>query len=200
MILRTMSKKMKINPADIADQLRGVNLYLIGMMGSGKTSTAAALAQLLDYRFFDTDALIEQVSGQSIRQIFALQGESEFRRLETQVLAELSPYAKLAIATGGGIVINPLNWSYLHHGLVIGLQVPLAELAQRLQQDQSRPLLQGKNPQQQLQSLWEQRQRFYAQADIQVPVAAQEDCQQVAEKILAAIARTLAAQIHPPQP
>lgn len=191
---------MEINPADIAKQLRGVNLYLIGMMGAGKTSTAKALSQLLGYRFFDTDALIEQVAGQSVSQIFATQGETAFRHLETQVLAELSPYTRLAIATGGGIVLNPLNWSYLHHGVVIWLHVPLTQLEQRLQQDQSRPLLQGNDRPQQLQRLWEQRQPIYAQADIEVTVASPENYQQVAEKVLAAIASKLSCQRYPTPP
>ncbi len=72
--------------------LKGVNLYLIGMMGVGKTTVGRLLAKQLNYRFFDTDALIEQLAGQPITQIFAEAGELEFRRLESQVLAELSAY------------------------------------------------------------------------------------------------------------
>jgi shikimate kinase len=181
-----------MNP--LAEQLKGVNLYLIGMMGAGKTSTGQLLAQSLGYRFFDTDALIEQIAGQSISQIFAEVGEAEFRGWETQVLAELSAYRNLAIATGGGIVVNPINWSYLHHGLVIWLDVPLQELTQRLERDQNRPLLQVTNRQQQLSHFLDQRQNLYAQADIQVAVTGDQTSLQVAESVLAAIAQTLKSQ------
>jgi shikimate kinase len=181
-----------MNP--LAEQLKGVNLYLIGMMGAGKTSTGQLLAQSLGYRFFDTDALIEQIAGQSISQIFAEVGETEFRGWETQVLAELSAYKNLAIATGGGIVVNPINWSYLHHGLVIWLDVPIQQLTQRLERDQNRPLLQVANRQQQLVHLLDQRQKLYAQADIKVAVTGHQTSPQVAEGVLEAIAQTLKSQ------
>ncbi len=184
----------------LAAQLKGVNLYLVGMMGAGKTSTGKLLAQSLGYRFFDTDALIEHIAGQSISQIFAEVGEAAFRHWETQVLAELSAYKNLAIATGGGIVINPMNWSYLHHGLVIWLDAPIQLLAQRLEQAQNRPLLQVANRQQQLMHLFDQRQKLYAQADIRVTITAEQTSSQVAESVLEAIAHTLKSQQLPNPP
>jgi shikimate kinase len=184
----------------LAEHLKGVNLYLIGMMGAGKTSTGKLLAQSLGYRFFDTDAVIEKIAGQSVSQIFTEVGEAEFRRWETQVLSELSAYTNLAIATGGGIVINPMNWSYLHHGLVIWLNVPVHLLTQRLDQTRNRPLLQVANRQQQIIDLFEQRQKLYAQADIKVTVTANQNSSQVAERVLEAIADTLKSQqrLSPP--
>ncbi|MBW4550424.1 MAG: shikimate kinase [Aphanocapsa sp. GSE-SYN-MK-11-07L] len=184
----------------LTEELKGVNLYLIGMMGAGKTSTGKLLAQSLGYRFFDTDALIEQVAGQSINEMFAEMGESEFRRWETQVLAELSAYKNLAIATGGGIVVNPMNWSYLHHGLVIWLDAPIQLLTQRLEQAQNRPLLQVVDRQQQLTHLFDQRQKLYAQADIKVTITADQTRSQAAESILEAIADTLKSQQLPSPP
>lgn len=83
--------------------LKDVSLYLVGMMGSGKSTVGQVLAQRLDYRFFDTDTLIERATGQSIPAIFATAGEVAFRQLESQVLAELSPYKRLAIATGAAL-------------------------------------------------------------------------------------------------
>jgi shikimate kinase len=94
------------------ERLQGINIYLIGMMGAGKSSTGIQLAERLGYRFFDTDAVIEAAAGQTIPAIFEHQGEDAFRELETQVLAELSAYQRLVIATGGGIVTRPMNWSY----------------------------------------------------------------------------------------
>ena len=89
--------------------LQGVNVFLIGMMGSGKTTVGQKLAQRLNYRFFDSDVLIERVTQQSINDIFATQGEETFREFETQVLSELAACTKSVIATGGGMVLKPIN-------------------------------------------------------------------------------------------
>jgi shikimate kinase len=164
--------------------LKGLNLYLIGMMGAGKTSVGRLLAQHLNYRFFDTDALIEQVARQSINEIFANSGEDAFRQLESQVLGEISAYTKLTIATGGGIVLRRENWSYLHHGLIVWLDVPVEVLIARLAEDTTRPLLQNADPKGELERLLEQRQRLYAQADIQITVEAGETPEQVARRAI----------------
>jgi len=79
----------------LTDRLNGINLYLIGMMGAGKSSTGAVLAQALGYQFFDTDAVVEAAAGQTVAKIFDRQGEAAFRQMETNVLAELSTYRRL---------------------------------------------------------------------------------------------------------
>ena len=150
------------------DLLKGVNLYLVGMMGAGKTTVARWLAHELGYRFFDTDDLISQVANQSIAEIFTRDGEEAFRLLESQVLGELSAYKNLSVATGGGIVLRQMNWSYLHHGIVVWLDVSVEELCDRLRDDNSRPLLREGDPRTILQNILNQRQRFYAQADVRV--------------------------------
>ena len=122
--------------------LKGVNLYLIGMMGVGKTTVGKLLAENIGYRFIDTDELITKVAGKSINEIFAQNGETEFRQLESNVLAQVCSYTKLIIATGGGIVTQQYNWSYLHHGLIIWLDAPIGIILQRLAEDNTRPLLQ----------------------------------------------------------
>ena len=151
--------------------LKGVNVYLVGMMGAGKTTVGYLLAQQLGYRFLDTDSLISQAAGKSINQIFADDGEEAFRDLETKVLAEISTYKKLTIATGGGIILKKFNWSYLHHGIVVWLDVPVEELYSRLQDDLTRPLLQDSDPLGKLDSLLERRRPLYANADVHVNVA-----------------------------
>lgn len=150
--------------------LKGISIYLIGMMGSGKTTVGKVMAQKLGYRFFDTDVLIEQVAAKSINEIFATVGEASFRELESKVLAELSAYLKSAIATGGGIVLRPENWSYLHHGLIVWLDAPLEVLIKRLAADNTRPLLQVTNYEEKLKLLLEQRRHLYAQADLQIKI------------------------------
>jgi len=171
----------------VNDLLRGLNLYLIGMMGSGKTTVGQALAQQLGYQFFDTDAVVEQVTGQTIAQIFAELGEAGFRDLESRVLSELSAYTRLAIATGGGVVTRRENWGYLRHGVIVWLDVPLEQLQARLQTDTTRPLLQGKDGLTQLQTLLDQRRSLYAQADVQVQVQPNEPPAQLASRILTQI-------------
>ncbi|KAM3101213.1 shikimate kinase [Phormidesmis sp. 146-12] len=176
--------------------LKGVNLYLIGMMGVGKTTIGRLLADQLDYQFFDVDAIIEQASGQSISQIFAESGEAAFRQLETNVLAELAPYTRLAIATGGGIVLKPENWGYLRHGVIVWLDLPLDELYNRLQHDRSRPLLQSSETlKPRLNTLTAQRQSLYAQADVKITAQANESPTEVSRRVMEAIAQACQQKI-----
>lgn len=175
-----------------------VNLYLIGMMGAGKSTLGKLLAQELGYRFLDTDAVIEAVAGQPVTEIFATSGEAAFRALETQVLGQAAAYQQMAIATGGGIILQRQNWSYLRHGIVIWLDVPLDQLHTRLQGDSTRPILQSVDLQQKLQTLLEQRQHLYAQADVRVVVGAEESPQQLAIRVLEEIQKSLKPEVRPP--
>ncbi|MDX2245015.1 MAG: shikimate kinase [Leptolyngbyaceae cyanobacterium bins.302] len=182
----------------MSEWLQGLNLYLIGMMGSGKTTVGQVVAQQLGYQFFDTDAVIEQAAGQPITQLFAELGEAGFRALESQVLAELSAYTRLAIATGGGIVTRRENWSYLRHGVIVWLDVPLEQLQTRLQADTTRPLLQQGELTQRLQTLLEQRRSLYAQADVRVEFVPEESLDQLANRILQHIRQIIKPQTSPP--
>jgi shikimate kinase len=168
------------------------------MMGAGKSTIGQLLAQSLGYRFFDTDTLIERVAGQSISQIFASTGEAEFRQLETQVLAELSAYTRSVIATGGGIVSRQQNWSYLRHGIVIWLNVPLDVLYNRIKKDTTRPLLQTTDPLAKLQLLLQERRSLYAQADVEISISATDSAQQVAERMLEEIPKLLKPETPEP--
>jgi shikimate kinase len=186
----------KLDAGTVGQQLRGINLYFVGMMGAGKSTVGQLVAQALGYQFFDTDSVIEQVSGQSVSQIFASMGESEFRQLETQVLAELSAYTRLAIATGGGIVSRPPNWSYLRHGLIIWLNVPVELIYSRLKKDTTRPLLQTADPLAKLQLLMQERRDLYAQADLEIGVSQGDTADRVAQRVLAAIPTVLKPKIE----
>ena len=178
----------------VKEQLQGVNLFLIGMMGSGKSTVGPLLAEQLGYRFFDSDVLIERVADQAIADIFAEQGEEAFRDLETEVLGDLAAQTRSVIATGGGIVLRRQNWSYLHHGIVIWLDGSVELLESRLQEDEGRPLLQGENLAERLQSLLEQRQYLYAQADLRFPLSPDQDPPAIAKEILAKIPSMLKPQ------
>ncbi|MEN9203924.1 MAG: shikimate kinase [Thermostichus sp. DG_1_6_bins_120] len=176
-----------IHPEE-AERLRGVNLYLVGMMASGKSTLGAELASQLGWQFFDTDTLVEQVAGCSVAELFAKEGEAYFRDLETQVLAQLSSYTRLVIATGGGVVLRPQNWGYLHHGLTIWLDVAPTLIWQRLLRDPGqRPLLQTEDPQAALHTLMQQRQPFYRQADVRVPISSEISPPQLAQQVWQAI-------------
>ena len=173
------------------DLLEGVNVFLIGMMGSGKTTVGHLLASQLGYRFCDSDVVIEQVAGKTINEIFAESGEAAFRQIESQVLSELSSYTKLVIATGGGVVIKPINWSYLHHGLIVWLDASVEVLIERLKEDTTRPLLKQADPAQTLHQILEQRRGLYAEADLHIRIDAKETPEQIASKIVTQIPTVL---------
>ncbi|WP_233258606.1 shikimate kinase [[Phormidium] sp. ETS-05] len=171
--------------------IQGINLYLVGIMGAGKSTVGRILARELGYRFFDTDNLIAQIAGKSITEIFAEAGEDGFRELETKVLSQLCAYKNLVVATGGGMVLRRENWSYLHHGIVVWLDVPLDVLQTRLQGDATRPLLQDPDPWGKLRSLLDQRLHLYAQADVKIKVTAEATPQHLAQEVLMAIPQVL---------
>jgi shikimate kinase/protein tyrosine phosphatase (PTP) superfamily phosphohydrolase (DUF442 family) len=171
--------------------LQNLNVYLIGMMGCGKSTTGKLLAQKLGYRFFDTDDLITQSTGLTVSQIFAEAGEAEFRKVETQVLSQLSAYTRLVVATGGGIVLERMNWSHMQQGLVIWLEVEPETLLNRLKEDTARPLLQNADPQQTLRILLAQRNHLYAQADIKVHVEEQDLPEAIVSAIVSEIPHVL---------
>ena len=168
----------------IKQRLAGRSLYLIGMMGSGKSSTGRPLAQRLGYGFVDADAVIEQVAGCTIPEIFQRDGEQGFRSIETQVLSAISQRHSLVVATGGGMVIRSENWGMLHQGIVIWLDVEREQLLARLQADQTeRPLLQQPDPAATIDALFNERRPLYAEADLTV-VIQNETPEQVADGIL----------------
>ena len=168
----------------LRERLQGLNIYLVGMMASGKSTVGPLLANALGYRFLDADAVIREVAGCTIPEIFDRDGEAGFRSLERQVLQQLSQWHSLVVATGGGIVTVPANWGELRQGVVIWLDVAEDELLRRLQADPGgRPLLAGDDPAARLHALLEQRQPLYGQADLRVS-AQGEDASGISERIL----------------
>ncbi len=175
----------------LKQRLAGRSLYLVGMMGSGKTSTGRPLAERLGYGFVDADAVIEQAAGCSIPEIFDRDGEAGFRSLESQVLSAISQRHSLVVATGGGVVTQPENWGMLHSGIVIWLDVVPDQLLQRLNADSTvRPLLQTSDPKAALNALLNERRPLYAEADLTV-VISDETPEAVADGILQLVPRLL---------
>ncbi len=155
----------------LRQRLGGRSLFLVGMMGCGKTSTGRPLAERLGYGFVDADAVIEQVAGCTISEIFERDGEEEFRTLETQVMRSISERHSLVVATGGGVVTRTENWGMMHQGIVIWLDVERRQLLQRLQNDATqRPLLMTEDPAETLDEILTQRRPLYDEADLTVVI------------------------------
>jgi shikimate kinase len=172
--------------------LQGLNIYLIGMMGCGKSTIGPLLAAKLGYGFLDTDTTIEKLGSQSISELFTAIGEPEFRKVETQVLAEVSAHVRLVVATGGGIAIARENWNHLHQGLVIWLDPAVDLLVERLQHDTSRPILAtNEDLQTKLERILAERRHRYAEADIHLPFATQLAPEEIVDRILTAIPTVL---------
>jgi shikimate kinase len=140
------------------------SLFLVGMMGSGKSTIGRLLARACDWPFIDCDHEIEARSGVPIATIFEVEGEDGFRRRETAMLDELTQRAGIVLATGGGAVLRELNRRHLRErGLVIYLQASIDEILRRTQRDVSRPLLQAANRRERLEQLVAERAPLYAQ-------------------------------------
>ncbi len=138
-----------------------MNIILYGPPGAGKSTVGKELAALLGRDFADSDPLIEKHAGRSIPKIFSHLGEAEFRRIESEVCAELAGRTNTVIAVGGGAMLNPGNRAALEHsGLVICLRAEMDELLARTA-DAARPLLAGDNVPAQLAALLKARRRLY---------------------------------------
>lgn len=135
------------------------------------------------YTFLDTDEIIEKAAGVSIPEIFQSEGEEGFREIERQILDCVHPYVRCAISTGGGIVCRTENWSKLHTGLVVWLDVEPEVIYERIA-GTDRPLLQTADPLQTLKDLLEERKDKYAQADVRVSVRENMDETAVADAVI----------------
>lgn len=138
------------------------NVYLVGLMGAGKTTIGRTLAKRLNLDFVDSDREIEARTGVSIPTVFEIEGESGFRKREAQVIADLSQQSNQVVATGGGVVLSPENRSNMRaSGFVVYLNVPPHTLWERTRRDRNRPLLQVADPLLRLKELYAQRDPFY---------------------------------------
>jgi shikimate kinase len=138
------------------------NLFLVGMMGAGKTTVGRQLAKRLGKTFVDADKEIETRTGVRVAVIFDIEGEAGFRRREAEVLEQLTALGDIVLATGGGAVLDPRNREQLKsRGFVIYLHAQPQDLWQRTRNDKSRPLLQGSDPRGRLEALYAERDPLY---------------------------------------
>ncbi len=138
------------------------SIYLVGMMGAGKTTIGRALARKLGWQFVDLDHELESRCGVRVSIIFDIEGEQGFRLRESALLDEYTRQPGIVLATGGGAVLAAENRQHLHErGVVVYLRANADELFRRVARDRNRPLLQTDNPRQRLKELLEQREPLY---------------------------------------
>jgi len=147
------------------------NVYLIGPMGSGKTTIGQRLAKMLKLEFLDNDHALEKQTGASVNLIFDLEGEEGFRMRETAMLKKLTARKNVLIATGGGTILKQENRDLLREsGLVVYLQTSVSQQIRRLSRDKTRPLLQSDNREEKLAALARERNPLYEElADVTFP-------------------------------
>ena len=146
------------------------NIFLVGFMGSGKSTVGQQLAAELGKEFFDCDRVLEERTGVDIPYIFDLEGETGFRRREAAVLRELTGKRGIVLSTGGGVVGDPDNRRALAtNGFVIYLHAPAELLHQRTSRDRNRPMLYAHDPRTRINELLEVRDPLYREvADLVV--------------------------------
>lgn len=146
------------------------NIYLIGLMGVGKTTIGKQLAKALQWPFYDSDKVIEDSMGVDIPTIFSYEGEEGFRVREQAIIKELTEFKGIVMATGGGSVIRPENREALKSsGFVVYLHCSIDKILYRTRHDTQRPLLRTDNPRERLQTLLAQREPLYKDcADFQI--------------------------------
>jgi len=142
-----------------------VNLYLVGFMGTGKTTVGRAAAQRLGFACVDSDHEIERLTGKTIPQIFAQDGEPVFRRLEREFVANGHAPTRTVVACGGGLVVQPgMSEELRARGVVVCLHASLQTVLERAARHNNRPLLQVANPEERVRTLFAEREPIYRRA------------------------------------
>ncbi|WP_293444974.1 shikimate kinase [Persephonella sp.] len=158
------------------------NIYLVGFMGSGKSTVGRILAEKLNLNFVDVDQLIEEEKKMKISDIFKKKGEKYFRELERKRIKDLSKKENLVISTGGGLGANRENIELMKKtGLVVWLDVSLDEIIKRCKGDKNRPLL--NQPYENLKKLYDSRKPVYKMAHIHIKTD-NKNPEEIAEEII----------------
>ena len=164
------------------------NIFLVGMMGAGKTTVGRALAHRLKREFVDTDRVLVERTGVAVATVFEIEGEEGFRRRECALLREVCESDGRVVATGGGIVLAEENRRVMREsGTVVYLRVRLESLWERTKHDGSRPLLATPNPRERLATLLEQREPLYRDAAHIVVESGSQSAGTLANRVAAAL-------------
>ena len=162
------------------------NIFLVGLMGAGKTTVGRALARKLNKKFIDSDHEIEARTGVSIPLIFEIEGEASFRQREAEVIRDLTSQTDIVLATGGGAILKPENREYLKaRGTVIYLRASINSILQRTSHDKNRPLLQTADPRQRLEQLAREREPYYLEVADFVVETGRPNVQSLVQTIIA---------------
>ena len=160
------------------------NIFLVGLMGAGKTTIGKLLAKRLKKTFIDTDHEIEHRTGVRIPLIFELEGEVGFRERETALIRELTQRQDIVLATGGGAILRKENRDALvQNGTVVYLNAKIEDLWQRTQHDKNRPLLQTQDPKAKLTELFIQRDPLYREIADMIVTSGQQNVQHAAREL-----------------
>jgi len=161
--------------------VKAEKVYLVGLMGCGKTTAARALARRLDWRSVDIDALIEAREHRTVADVFAKHGESYFRGVERTVLVEQLGVPHLVVATGGGTFVDPQNRAAINaDGASVWLDVPLERLIARVPPDGRRPLAADRA---EFERLYQARREAYEQAHLRID-AGRESVEGIVERLV----------------
>ncbi|WP_022852230.1 shikimate kinase [Limisalsivibrio acetivorans] len=145
------------------------NIYLIGFMGTGKSTVGRILAEKLDMEFCDTDSMIEMKTGKTVEEIFEDESEEVFRNIESEVLTEITSRKNLVVSTGGGIVVTRGNMDMMRkEGLLVSLLASADVIFERTKNDKCRPLLNVEDPLDQIKKMLFDRAHFYIDTDFLV--------------------------------
>ncbi|MDD4954707.1 MAG: shikimate kinase [Candidatus Omnitrophica bacterium] len=160
------------------------NIYLVGFMGTGKTTAGKILADRLKRKFIEMDEVIEKEEKKSIPEIFAKKGEQHFRTLENNLLKKISKETDLVVSCGGGLICNQENLKILKEsGVVFNLTAKPKEIYERTKKYTNRPLLNVNNPEEKIEELVKKRNPYYSKAHHTIDTSA-ISALEVAEKII----------------
>lgn len=160
------------------------NIVLIGFMGTGKSEVGKELAKMLGYEFVDTDELIERREGIPVSEIFDKCGEPYFRKIESEIVEEVSIMENVVISTGGGAVVRSENRMNLkRNSITICLTASPEVIYERTRGYDNRPLLKTDDPYMRIKELLKEREPYYSEADIKIDTT-QLETQKVVEMIM----------------
>ena len=162
-----------------------MNIFIVGPMGSGKSTVGKIISDELFLDFFDTDDEIEIRTGAQIDWIFDFEGESGFRKRESEMLDEMVKKNSIVLSTGGGIVLESSNRELLSsRGTVFYLSTPISVQVERTARDKDRPLLKNGDPEKILSKLHDEREEFYKSVSDHIIETEDKSSQEVASEII----------------
>ena len=162
-----------------------MNIFIVGPMGSGKSTVGKIISDELFLNFFDTDDEIESRTGASIDWIFDLEGEEGFRKRESSILEEMVKQNSIVLSTGGGIILSDSNREMLSsRGTVFYLSTPISVQIERTSKDKDRPLLKNGDPEEILTRLQKERKDLYESVSDHVIETENKSSQEVASEII----------------